>query len=150
MAACFDILNYYFQLRFQKVNSDIDFLIDLKNNLESKEKHALLHQILHEHNHLCKKVEEYNKFWSKFVMYLNFIIPFVCLYCLYQTLFVNHTDKGAKVMFIIAWESFFIFTKTSLSSSKMSYIAHFSYYKLMRVTLDDFPIDLRFQVKNKF
>ena len=62
--------------------------------MESKEKHALLFNILHEHNHLCSKVDEYNVFWSKYILYTFCAVPLVSCYTLYQVVFVNHTSEG--------------------------------------------------------
>lgn len=120
LAAYYDILCYYFRLRFEKVNSDIDVVVSPLIQMTSKERHALMFSILQEHNFLCKKLDEYNRFWSKYVMYTYFIAPLICIYTLYQTLFVSHSYKGAFVLFIMAWEAFVMFTKTSVSSAKMS------------------------------
>lgn len=120
LAGFYDILCYYFRLRFEKVNSDIDVMISPNVQMTSKERHALLYSILQEHNFLCKKLDEYNRFWSKYVMYTYFIAPLICIYTLYQTLFVSHSYKGAFVLFVMAWEVFTIFTKTSVSGAKLS------------------------------
>lgn len=120
MAAYYDVLCYYFTLRFEKVNADIDMIISPDAFLDSKERHAMLHRILQEHNHLCKKLDEYNRFWSKYVMYSFFISPLICVYSLYQTLFVNHTTNGSFFLFLMAWEAFVMFTKTFVSGAKMS------------------------------
>lgn len=146
MSACYDILCYYFKIRFKKVNLDIDNLIDQNNQMESKDRHALLYNILHEHNHLCQKVDEYNVFWSRYVLYSYFAIPLVSLYTLYQVIFVNHSHQAIIVMSIMAFEAFIIFTKSSVSGSKMAYVAHEPYYKLIRATFGEYPIDLRLQV----
>lgn len=152
-SACYDILCYYFKIRLKKLNQDIDRLIDQYNPLESKDRHSLLYNVLHEHNHICSKIDEYNVFWSRYVMYSYFAIPLVCLYTLYQVVFVNHTSQAIFVMSLLAWEAFIIFTKASVSASKIAHIAHSPYYKLIRCTFNEYPIDLRLQVTiqlNKF
>lgn len=100
ISACYDILCYYFKIRFKKVNADIARLIDPNRPLEAKERHGLLFTILHEHNHLCQKIDEYNVFWSRYVLYTYFAVPFVSLYTLYQVIFVNHTSEAIIVMWV--------------------------------------------------
>ena len=50
-------------------------------------------------------------------------------------------------MSLMAWEAFVIFTKAAISGSKMTYVAHEPYYKLIRATFGEFPIDLRLQLR---
>lgn len=49
----------------------------------------------------------------------------------------------------MAYEAFFMFTKSSVSGSKLAYVAHSSYYHLIRATFDEYPTDLRLQVKEQ-
>lgn len=98
ISACYDILCYYFKIRLEKVNADIEHLIDPNRPMEAKERHLLLFTILREHNHLCEKISEYNVFWSRYVLYTYFAVPFVSLYTLYQVIFVNHTREAIMVM----------------------------------------------------
>lgn len=71
--AYYDSLCFYFRMRFNKVNNDIEYIINPENRMKPNERSTMLHQILVEHNELCIKVTNYNQFWSKYLMYTYFM-----------------------------------------------------------------------------
>lgn len=82
MSACFRVLCHYFELRFEKVHMDT-------NECLTKSLQPLLVNILKEHNHLCSRLHEYNRFWCRYVLLAYFVLPSVWLYGLYQAVYTN-------------------------------------------------------------
>lgn len=50
-------LSYYFRMRFNKVNNDIESIIDPNTRMKPTERCSTLHHVLIEHNELCMKIK---------------------------------------------------------------------------------------------
>lgn len=135
----FNSLCYYFRLRYQKVyftsnnrkylinswpfslsqvNRDIEIIISQR--LKANERVAMLHHILIEHNELCLKVSEYNKFWAKFLMATYFFLIAIICFTMFQAFFTTNYITVRLVMFIYSCTCAYIITRISVSAAIMS------------------------------
>ena len=101
-----------------QVNRDIEIIINQR--LKANERVAMLHHILIEHNELCLKVAEYNKFWAKYLMANYFFLIALICYSLFQAFFTHNLILARLLMFSYACGSAFIITRSSISAAVMS------------------------------
>lgn len=88
--------------------------------MKANERVALLHHILIEHNSLCLKVSEYNKFWSSHLMATYFFLVAIVCFCSFQAFFTANLMVVRMFMFFTALLAGFIITRISASASVMS------------------------------
>lgn len=143
----YESMCYYFLLRFEKVNGDIETLLSFESRLKGQDRIGLMTQILREHNELCSRIQAYNKFWGKFLMYSYFTGIPICLFSLYQALFAGHSWFVCGFFFAGFLESTILLTRISMAASQFSEAAHWSYKRLIPVTFEKYPIDVQIQVK---
>ncbi|XP_054163085.1 uncharacterized protein LOC128960939 [Oppia nitens] len=143
----FNTLAYYFRMRFHKVNEDIESIIAPDNRMKPNERCATLHHVLNEHNELCIKIKQYNLFWSKYLVYTYFIFVAVICYTTFQAFFTSNRTMVRAVMFTMAVEAAYLFTRVSVNASRLANEAHASYTRLIRVTFDKYPVELQIQLR---
>ncbi|KAH9511210.1 hypothetical protein DERF_009681 [Dermatophagoides farinae] len=141
----FNSLCYYFRIRYEKVNEDIEIIINKR--LKANERVALLHHILVEHNSLCLKVSEYNKFWSSHLMSTYFFLVAVICFSSFQAFFTANLVIVRLYMFGVALLAGYIITRISVSAAIMSNRAHEPYGRLIRVTFEKYPVELQIQLR---
>ncbi|XP_027197681.2 uncharacterized protein LOC113792012 isoform X1 [Dermatophagoides pteronyssinus] len=141
----FNSLCYYFRIRYEKVNEDIEIIINKR--LKANERVALLHHILVEHNSLCLKVAEYNKFWSSHLMSTYFFLVAVICFSSFQAFFTANLVIVRLYMFGVALLAGYIITRISVSAAIMSNRAHEPYGRLIRVTFEKYPVELQIQLR---
>lgn len=102
----------------KQVNKDIEFIIS--HRLKANERVAMLHHILIEHNELCLKVSEYNKFWARYLMGTYFLLVSIICFTAFQAFFTSNLVIIRLIMFIAASLAAYIITKLSISAAIMS------------------------------
>ncbi|KPM03556.1 hypothetical protein QR98_0019890 [Sarcoptes scabiei] len=131
---CFDL--------FQK---DIGSLIDRR--LKANDRIALIQNILVEHNSLCLKVFEYNKFWASYLMSTYFLLVSVICFSTFQAFFTDNIVSVRIFMSLVAMIAGLIITRISMSAAVMSNKAHEPYGKLIRITFEKYPVELQIQLR---
>ncbi|KAI1301314.1 Protein RCC2 -like protein [Halotydeus destructor] len=144
--ATFDVISSYFRIRFEKVNDAIQALIDTKG-LTTDHRSKFMMWILKEHNHLCVRLEDYNHFFSKFMLYSYFGLIGISCFAFYQAIFSSLTGPIKNVMYIAAFEAFYVFMKVALNGSRVSHEAHAPYGLLIRATFFEYPVELQIQTR---
>ncbi|KAI2803722.1 hypothetical protein BLOT_007858 [Blomia tropicalis] len=141
----FNSLCYYFRIRFDKVNQDIETIITQR--LKANERVAMLHHILVEHNSLCLKVSEYNRFWARYLMSAYFFLIAVICFTMFQAFFTTNFVYIRLIMLIFALISGFFITRISVSAAIMSNMAHVPYRRLIRLSFEKYPVELQIQLR---
>ncbi|UXI20951.1 BLTX81 protein [Sarcoptes scabiei] len=144
-SAYFNCLCYYFRIRYEKVNQDIGSLIDRR--LKANDRIALIQNILVEHNSLCLKVFEYNKFWASYLMSTYFLLVSVICFSTFQAFFTDNIVSVRIFMSLVAMIAGLIITRISMSAAVMSNKAHEPYGKLIRITFEKYPVELQIQLR---
>lgn len=67
-----------------QVNDDVEAIIAPNNRMGAEERSLALHHILIEHNELCIRIADYNKFWAKYLSYSYFLIIALICYSTFQ------------------------------------------------------------------
>lgn len=117
---CFDLISYYFRIRFEKVNDSIQEVIDVRG-ADKDMRSKIVNRILHEHNELCIKIHDYNRFWSKYLFYSYVTFVLITCYAIYQSIFVTSQSMSGKMaMLSMAIEAGLLLTVISLAGSNMS------------------------------
>ncbi|XP_054157217.1 uncharacterized protein LOC128955570 [Oppia nitens] len=143
----FNSLCYYFKIRYEKINYDIETIIVDASRMKSSDRSALLYHILVEHNELCIKIFDYNRFWAKWLMSTYFFMGAQLCFTLFQALFTTNPLLVRVLMFVLASESAYILTTISVNAAILSNAAHQSYTRLIRVTFDKYPVELQIQLR---
>ena len=118
--AYFRSLCFYFRMRYNKVNNDIESIIDPNNRMKPNERCSTLHHVLIEHNELCMRITDYNTFWSNYLLYSYFLIVALICYTTFQAFFTYNLIVVRTMMFILALECAFLITKISVSASLLA------------------------------
>lgn len=100
------------------MNEDIEIIINKR--LKANERVALLHHILVEHNSLCLKVSEYNKFWSSHLMSTYFFLVAVICFSSFQAFFTANLVIVRLYMFGVSILAGYVITRVSVSAAIMS------------------------------
>lgn len=115
----FDLVSHYFRVRFERVNDAIESIHE-RPEMEHPKREKLMDWILNEHNELCAKLKDYNRFWSKYILYSYFMFTIVAAFTLFQTLFGTVNGYTKTVMTLISAEATFFVVKVALSGSKLT------------------------------
>jgi hypothetical protein len=97
--------------------------------MKSSERIETLHHILVEHNELCLKIVEYNRFWAKYLMATYFFLIVVMCFTLFQSLFADNPVLVRILMFILFFEAAYIVTKISISAALLSNTVNIKEFK---------------------
>ncbi|XP_053202616.1 uncharacterized protein LOC128387440 [Panonychus citri] len=144
----FDILGYYFQLRFHKVNQDIESIITARESPVSNVKVIeLMKQILIEHDSLCWKLDHYNRYWCLIVMITFFVQPTIFVYTMYEICFMYQPWSAMILLWALNLESAYIFTRMFLIGVSLSDEIHHVYLRAVRASFAKYPLDLRLQIR---
>lgn len=100
------------------------------------------------HDNACVKISDFNKFWSKYLLASYFmLIPITCIN-LYQAVFTSYGTKSERILMTVsAVEAIILITKISGIGAQMNKMAHSSYPLLIRVSFQEFPVDLQIQLR---
>ncbi|RWS20572.1 hypothetical protein B4U80_08364 [Leptotrombidium deliense] len=145
--AFFDCVCYYFRIRYMKVNDDIETVLHNKEKFKQDERIRFMQHILHEHNHLCSKVDEYNLFWSRFISHVFFVFTPVTIYGLYQAIFAQHTWIEIVLLSLVAVEGWSIISLMCFSGAFLNDQAHAPYMQLIRCMFEYYPPDIHLQMR---
>lgn len=146
----FDILGYYFQIRFHKVNQDIEGIITARESTSSNVKVVEpMRQILVEHDSLCWKLDHYNRYWCLIVMITFFVQPTIFVYTMYEICFMWQTWGALGLLWALNLESAYLFTRMFLIGVALSDEVHHIYLRAVRASFAKYPLDLRLQVTRK-
>lgn len=96
--ACFLVLCHYFEMQFQRMHMLAKRMADPLLVLEEEQIQTLIIRVYHEHETLCKQLNNYNHFWSRWILWSYIGLPSVVLYCLYQAVFVPQTKLVILLM----------------------------------------------------
>lgn len=106
----FDILAFYFRIRFHKVNRDIETIIFSKESKSINIKPIeLMRQVLIEHDFLCWKLEKYNRYWCLIVLASFALHPLVFTYCMYEIYFMPLSWLALIILWGLTFESAYLF-----------------------------------------
>ena len=88
--------------------------------MKAPERVELLQHILHEHNELCRRVAQFNKFWAKYLMNTYFLMITIVCFCSFQAFFTHNFIYVRILMFYFACLAAFLITKISMCAATMS------------------------------
>lgn len=121
MATMFDIICFYFKLRFRKIHVDLEQLISHKEYRNVNIKPVdLMRQILIEHDFLCWKIDKYNRYWSYIIFWSLTTHTIVFVYTMYYIYFKNESWLGIITLWGLTFEAFYLFFRMFIVGSELS------------------------------
>ena len=120
-ASLFDAICFYLQLRFKKVNLEMEQLIPAESNIVTTAKDIQVwRSILVEHNHICYKIHQYNKFWSRYILWSYLFLATCLLFALYELLYVQQSAVMIKLFSWFIFELGYLLCKVFNCGSSVS------------------------------
>lgn len=80
----------------------------------------ILQEKSYKKNNLCKKISEYNRFWSKYIMQTYFLFVAIICYTSFQAFFTYNTYTVRTVMFAMTLEASYLLTRVSIAASRIA------------------------------
>jgi len=123
-AAYYYIVCYYLKIRLNSIQNKLRDLLSKSRTSKIRSKCSTIKQILEEHNDLCRKIDNYNKFWRKYLTIT--LLIFISLVCFLSYLvFFPPMKWSLRLEFsvVLMGHTFLIIVLTYSAST----ISHFNY-----------------------
>ena len=83
----FYLIFYFIKLRSERLNERLQNLLANSGHVDSVRLARMADQLIEQHNSICRQTKSFNKFWSKYLLYILISLMPLNLFLLHQVMF---------------------------------------------------------------
>jgi len=142
---------YYLKLRLTSIAKRMKNLVNSSNHLSFKGRQLTIRRLLEDHNKLCQQIDNYNKFWRKYITITYSIYVTLVCFIIY-TVFYSSIKWFFRLEYCIVLSAhLLLITIITYSGSSVSQFSHILFRDLSSIyAKNHFPIEIQLKVSFEY